>query len=225
MRTEFPFPLPVFGLAVITLVGALAALSSPALGAGVEAPLASGRVHYRMASPLMNGTTVLCWIDHGRKFRQDAQMSIGSGGTTRQIQTWSLGDGSYVYSYQPMMGKQVLRLKARTGPGAAGPAGTMPFLVGGGKVVGKATLLGRPCEIRVMGAGNPGGGMKMWTWRGLPLRTEVDVPRGGKVTTEATQIETAPKLSPALFRVPAGYQVRDFKMPAGRPGSPALPPH
>jgi hypothetical protein len=224
LRTEVRCLLAAFGLMVITLVGALAAPSRPALAAGNEAPMASGRVHYRMTSPMMNGTTVLSWIDHGHKFRQDALISIGSAGKKSQIQSWSLGDGTYLYSYQLTMGKQVLRLKPRRGPGAAGPAGTTPFLAGAGKVVGKATFLGKPCEIRVIGAGNPGGGMKMWVWKGLPLRTEVTVRQGGKLTTEATQIETAPKLSPALFRVPAGYQVRDFKMPARRPGPPALPP-
>jgi hypothetical protein len=93
-----------------------------------------------------------------------------------------------------------------------------------GKLVGKATFLGKPCEIRVIGPSNPGGGIKMWVWKGLPLRTEAALSQSGKLTTEAFQIETTPKLSVALFRVPAGYQVKDFQPPPGRPGAPARPP-
>src|SRR5262249_31592965 len=118
-------------------------------------------------------------------------------------------------------GKQVLHIKMTKGASAGGPMGGSPFVGGSaGKLVGKGTVLGRPCEIRMMGTKNPGHEVKVWVWNGLPLRSEIPLPQGGKMTTEATQVETAPKLSAALFKLPAGYTVKEFQMPAGAPGAP-----
>ena len=103
--------------------------------------------------------------------------------------------------------------------------GGTPFVGSGtGTVVGKASVLGRPCEIRTFGPRSAGPTVKMWVWNGLPLRTEMTLPQGGKMTTEATQVEMAPKLSPSLFKLPAGYTVKEMQMPAGATGAPPAPP-
>jgi hypothetical protein len=71
-------------------------------------------------------------------------------------------------------------------------------------------------------------------WQSLPLRVESTMqvsgmPAGGgagapqtrtiKTTLVATKIDTSAKPSAAAFKVPAGYQVQDTKIPAamGRP--------
>jgi hypothetical protein len=212
----------VAGIAALSL---LTASGRTLLAAGVSAAPATGRVHYRMSSPMMNGTTVISWIDHGHKFRQDSHMSIGATASKSAMQTWSIGNGADVYTYQPALGKQVLHMKVSKGKGSAGPIGGTPFVGNStGKVIGKATVMGRPCEIRAIGARGSGPAVKMWVWNGLPLRTEMTLPQGGKMTTEATQVETAPKLAPALFKLPAGYTVKEFQMPAGALGAPPHPP-
>jgi len=213
--TSFVIAFAAFGLLGTPL--------STARAAGDTAP-ATGRVHYRMSSPIMNGTSVVSWIDHWHKFGQDSTMSIGAAASQGAMQTWSIGNGTDVYTYQPMMGKQVMHMKVPKGGGAGGPMGGTPFVGGGtGKVVGKGTVLGRSCEIRMIGTKNTGHEVKVWVWNGLPLRSEIPLPQGGKLTTEATQIETAPKLSPALFKLPAGYTVKELQMQAGGPGAPPRP--
>jgi outer membrane lipoprotein-sorting protein len=209
-----------------SVIAGLALLNAPSIASvAKETAPATGRVHYRMSSPIMNGTSVVSWIDHGRKFRQDSKMTIGATASKSPMQTWSIGDGTNVYAYQPALGKQVLRMKIPKSAGGGGPMGGTPFVASGsGTVVGKATVLGRSCEIRALGPKSAGPNVKMWVWNGVPLRTEMILPQGGKMTTEATNIETAPKLSPALFKLPAGYTIKEMPMPAGALGAPPRPP-
>src|SRR4051794_14887487 len=110
-------------LAAIGALGLLTAPGRPVMAAAGSAAPATGRVHYRMSSPMMNGTTVVSWIDHGRKFRQDSQMSIGATASKSAMQTWSIGDGTNIYTYQPALGKQVLHMKVPKGAGAGGLMG------------------------------------------------------------------------------------------------------
>jgi hypothetical protein len=196
---------------------------------GGPAPLPSGRIHYQMTSPIMSGTMILSWIDNGKKFRQDTKASAGTGAERRpggqktQFETWSIGDGTHVYTYAPGMGRQVMRAKVPRSMGAGSPTAGTPFggMHGAGPVVGKATVLGKRCDVRKIGQG--GGQGKVWLWKGLVMRMEASAPQGGSMNMIATRLEEAPRLSPSLFRVPAGYQVRDFQLPAGRRGG-ARPP-
>ncbi len=101
---------------------------------------------------------------------------------------------------------------------------------GGGKLVGRATVLGKPCEIREATVTNRSvkARTRMWMWQSLPLRVESTMqvsgmPAGGgagapqtrtiKTTLLATKVDTAAKPSAASFKVPAGYQIQDMKMP------------
>ena len=81
-------------LAVMVMPGRSAYVGSE------KTPAPSGRVQYRMTSPSMHGTMTLSWTDNGRKYRQDIRGITGSGGQKTPIETWTIGDGSYVYSYQ-----------------------------------------------------------------------------------------------------------------------------
>jgi hypothetical protein len=91
--------------------------------------------------------------------------------------------------------------------------------IGAGKVVGKGTVLGRSCEIRSFGPGGQQGQSKVWLWNGMPLKVEASGPQGG-MTMVATRVDTSPKLTPAVFKVPSGYQVKDMQLPTGAPGAP-----
>jgi hypothetical protein len=183
--------------------------------------------------------------------RQDITMKLPAGaargasnGKATNITGWTIYDGTYVYTHMPMMGmggansgKRAMRLKLspeqsrRMMMGALNSLGGQP---GGGKQVGKGTVLGKPCVIRESTMNNPNmkARTRMWMWQGLPLRVESTVqvsgmrpgaaPRAGasqvrtiKTTAVATKIDTSAKPSSALFKVPAGYQVQDMKMPPG----------
>ncbi len=215
---------PHRAIAAAALIGGLGMAGRPAIAAGDKDTPATGRVHYTMTSPKMNGTMTMAWIDHGKRFRQETKMSVGQPGQQMTMDTWTLGDGRYLYSHQPMLGKQVMRMPMPKGAGAS-PMGPTPFpSTVGGKVVGKATLLGHPCEIRAMGQGGNRGQVKAWVWKGMPLRVETAGPQGGAMVLVATQVETAPHLSAESFKVPAGYEIRDMKMPAGVAGGPGKRP-
>jgi hypothetical protein len=211
----------------IIAAATLAVLVGPAYSASPadKAP-ATGRVHYKMSSPMMSGTMIMAWINHGKKYRQEMKMSMDRGGQKVAMNTWAVGDGSHIYMHQPMMGQQVMRMKVPKSMASAFslPGIPDPSAKGAGKVVGKGTVLGRSCQIRSFGAGGPQGNSKVWLWNGMPLRVEASGPQGGGMSMVATKVETTPKLSPSLFKVPAGYQVRDMQIPKGAPGAPPAPP-
>lgn len=214
--------------AVLLAAAATTATAAPA----TKLALASGRIHYQL-SGTTKGTMVLSWIQSGVKFRQEMKMTAtvpqaGSGTRPISVSTWTLSDGKNVYTLNPMVEKQVLRMKVlRTGPQANNVAAGLGGMFGQAfdpakaKRVGKGKVLGRTCEISDLDTA------RVWVWQGLPLRIETKPGAPGPVMKMlATKVETAPKLSPALFKVPAGYQVRDFDPNAAMHGgmSPGGPP-
>jgi hypothetical protein len=84
-------------------------------------------------------------------------------------------------------------------------------------------VLGHWCEIRSFGrAGSQG---TVWYWNSIPLMGEAAGPQGPGMRLVATQVETAPKLGPGMFKLPAGFQVHDVQLPTGKPGHAAGRPH
>jgi hypothetical protein len=148
-----------------------------------------------------------------------------------------------VYTLMPQMGasggKRVMRMKLSPEQSRRMMLGALNSLgaqTGGGKLVGKATVLGKPCEIRESTLNNRSmkARTRLWMWQSLPLRVESTMqvsgmPAGGGARraanahhqnhSVATKIDTSAKPSAAAFKVPAGYQVQDTKIPAamGRP--------
>jgi hypothetical protein len=202
-------------------IAAMAVAWSPAVSGGAafagDKPPATGRIHYQMTSPMVNATVVMAWVDHGKKTRQDMKMSVGGGGQQAAIDSWTVTDGSYIYTYQPAMGRQVMRMRMSKAAQNAAAMGVAPRAgaYGKGTVIGKGTVLGHPCEIRSFGTGHARGQGKVWLWNGMLLKMQSSAPGGDGMTMVATRVETAPTLSPSSFQVPAGYQVKDFQMPAG----------
>lgn len=211
--------------------------AAPAKAAAKKFPVPAGRIVYNMSGFMgMNGTMTMIWVGNGQKFRQDMAMrmpAMPNGG----MNTWMISDGKFMYTSNPMMGKKVMRMKIPT-QAAAASAMTMPGMnvtgaATGGKLVGRANVLGKPCEVRLMTVSTPQMDMrmKMWMWRGLALKMEnamkmKSAPKtsGGatpripniNMTMTATKLDLNPKLSPALFKVPAGYTIQDAPAAGGR---------
>lgn len=213
---------------VFTLGAVLLAAVLPAMAADSKFPHATGRVTYKITSQVLNGTNTLSWIDHGKKIRQETKgTATGGAKGGMALDTWAISDGTHIYAYQPMMSagaKQVMKMKIPPGQGGLGAASPLMAAAGEkGKVVGKGTIAGKPCEIRDI------KGNKLWVWQGLPLKMEVAGGQGPRLTMEATRVETPVKLSANLFKVPAGYTIKEFDphsiQPRGAPNgaSPGAP--
>jgi len=195
---------------------------TPASAAPPAMPSPSGRVSYRMKVMSLTGTLDVVWSEGGKKSRSDMRMSGtlpgAPSGTTASttMDAWGISDGAYIYSHQPMWGKTVYRMKMpKDSRGAAGTPGSVPAKeLKSAKLVGKATILGKPCEIREV------QGSKVWMWKGLVLKTESTGGMAPNLT--ATKLEMPYRAASSLFKVPAGYKVTD-QMPGmgGGPGGPA----
>jgi len=78
----------------------------------------------------------------------------------------------------------------------------------GGKYLGTETFLGKICEVvELMGS-------KQWHYKGLILKSESNM-GGAKMTEEAISIEENVAIPAERFKVPAGIEITEVKMPVG----------
>ena len=204
-------------------------------------PTANGIIKYRMTMgnhmtvsgqmptndrmPMSSSSTVT-WANYGARFRQDTQIRMNSGGRQMNMNSWSLYDGKAMYSTLPngMIGQPTNRkiaMRMTLPPNYLNrmAMGNSPSGAGAGRVVGRGTILGKLCEIRVVNFNDSHvtGQAKIWMWQKLPLRSEtfMNIKMSGatqnmKIAMIATQLNTNVKPSPSLFRVPAGYKVQEM---------------
>lgn len=189
--------------------------------------LPTGRVMYKMTSTGGapnggNGNITMTWANHGTQFRQDIQMSVGRAGSrVPPINTWMIFDGHTAYVAMPPMMAGMGKIALKVSPNSAqlkqlSGGGNIVGIGASGKVVGKGTVLGKPCEIRQATSSTPRGTsqIKSWVWQGLPLRTEIQSKSSAgaatSITMVATQVNTSIKPAASLFKVPAGYTVQDM---------------
>jgi hypothetical protein len=166
------------------------------------------------------------------------RMSRRAGARPAKISTWTIFDGKALYIATPGPNgptNRVMRMKLPPNYLQQMMSGALPGMPGAaasgqsGKVVGRATLLGKPCVIRLVNTPTPRGNarVKVWMWQNLPLRTEVAMKpsapaEGGfaippiNLTMLATKLDLASKPSAALFKLPTGIQIRDIEPPRAR---------
>ena len=232
---RFPIPARHVSLTVLVMIGGAALIPAPyradarpanAAGAGsASMPGPTGKVIYRYTCGPMSGTSSLTWENNGKHFRQDVNlMGSVTPGSQSSIQTWILGDGKNTYTWLPFYPKKVYRSPlpkpGKNGSSASaqnGPGGLPGFGVSGtGKLLGKATILGKPCEVRKLGQAT------FWNWKGLSLKMVVNIASGPQMTVSATEIETPFQAPPGTFRIPHGYQVIDGRPPMPKMGAGGL---
>lgn len=194
-------------------------------------PTANGTIKYRMTmggKMPMNSNISMTWTNYGARFRQDSQIRMNAGGKQTTMNSWSFYDGKALYSLFPRVpgapggavgNKTVMRMKMPENYLSQMLMGNAQVVAGRGRLAGRGTILGKPCEIRVTSFNYPTykGQAKIWTWQKLPLRSEIsmNIKMGGgmqnmKMSMVATQLNTAVKPSPSLFRLPAGYKVQEM---------------
>ena len=202
----------------LLIAGAGAMLSQPGEAAPAPAkkfPHATGRVVYKLSNQMMNGTSTLTWSNYGGKVRQDLAAKMNAQGRSMDLKTWVISDGKVFYSHNPIMGNVVSRMKLSPEQLAKQANAGMPMMAapkGLGKPIGKATVAGKPCTIHTVPQAK---GARMWVWQNMPLKMEMALGQAGSMKMEATRVETGIPLSPAIFEVPKGMQVRDVEMPKG----------
>lgn len=207
----------------LLLAGAILAPQSAETAAPAPFSHASGKITYKITGAL-NGSMTMSWMNNGRKLRQDIsgtmKMAASQGGTKPMpLKTWVIYDGKDLYTANPMVANTALKMSASSGgammaggPGALG----QPIK---GKLVGKGTVAGKPCQIRQQPQG------KVWVWSSLPLKFEAT--QEPKSTMVATSISTTHKPPASKFAVPKGFTIQEFNMPqagpAGARGRPLRP--
>jgi hypothetical protein len=210
--------------AVVAGLALSAATSLAAAGAPAPAPKfgsPTGRVVYKVSGPMMNGTSTLTWADSGARFRSDTSGTISMGQQPMQMNTWTINDGKNLYVFQPMMGKQVMRMKMTKAQIQRLTGSTLGLgAAKAGKKIGKETVLGKSCDVYDLKQA------KVWMYNGLPLRSETMAGPAAGTKSIATKLELGARVAPTAFKIPAGYTVKDFDPSAMRRGGgppPAMP--
>lgn len=208
---------------------ALAALTLPAAAATPyrKMPTESGRLTCRVSAGDVRGIATLSWRDWGASLRQDLTGTANSRGKFRKVTQWAVATDGHLFVHDQRGKKSVLRGPLRAPLNGVPPPGLM--LLGpprdAGTVIGKATILGRTCEIRQLGPG------KAWYWNGLPLRMEIRQANGSLSRSVAMKLDLDRSPATSEFRVPSGYRIENYQPKPGPngpggpggPGGPALP--
>ena len=168
----------------------------------------SGKVVYKM-SGIQTGTETLYFDDYGRKEVHFNKSVIDMMGVKQKSNTQTIMEGKYIYT---------IDLEKNTGQKMENPlyemfsdeddlqkVGEDIMKKMGGKKVGTETLNGKECEIwEVQKMGG-----KIWVWNSLAIRTVVNM-MGMNITQEAESIETDTDVSPDLFKIPKGIEIKDI---------------
>ncbi|MCK5455570.1 MAG: hypothetical protein KAI45_00495 [Melioribacteraceae bacterium] len=168
----------------------------------------SGKVVYKM-SGIQTGTETLYFDDYGRKEVHFNKSVIDMMGVKQKSNTQTIMEGKYIYT---------IDLEKNTGQKMENPlyemfsdeddlqkVGEDIMKKMGGKKVGTETLNGKECEISEV---QKMGG-KIWVWNSLAIRTVVNM-MGMNITQEAESIETDIDVSPDLFKIPKGIEIKDI---------------
>lgn len=230
-------------LTVATVLAAkpLPVVAAPKATTAPRFPTANGNIKYRMTMgnhmtvsgqmptndrrPMSSSSTVT-WANYGARFRQDTQIRMNVGGRQMNMNSWSLYDGKAMYTTlpngmlsQPTNRKIAIRMMLPPNYLNRMAMGNSPLGAGAGRLIGRGTILGKPCEIRVTSFNNLNykGRAKIWMWQKLPLRSEIFIDfkiigatANMKTSMIATQLNTDVKPSPSLFRLPTGYKVQEM---------------
>ncbi len=168
----------------------------------------SGKVVYKM-SGIQTGTETLYFDDYGRKEVHFNKSVIDMMGVKQKSNTQTIMEGKYIYT---------IDLEKNTGQKMENPlfdmfsdeddlqkVGEDIMKKMGGKKVGTETLNGKECEIwEVQKMGG-----KIWVWNSIAIRTVVNM-MGMNITQEAESIETDINVSPDLFKIPKGIEIKDI---------------
>ena len=168
----------------------------------------SGKVVYKM-SGIQTGTETLYFDDYGRKEVHFNKSVIDMMGVKQKSNTQTIMEGKFIYT---------IDLEKNTGQKMENPlyemfsdeddlqkVGEDIMKKMGGKKVGTETLNGKECEIwEVQKMGG-----KIWVWNSLAIRTVVNM-MGMNITQEAESIETDIDVSPDLFKIPKGIEIKDI---------------
>ena len=168
----------------------------------------SGKVVYKM-SGIQTGTETLYFDDYGRKEVHFNKSVIDMMGVKQKSNTQTIMEGKYIYT---------IDLEKNTGQKMENPlyemfsdeddlqkVGEDIMKKMGGKKVGTETLNGKECEIwEVQKMGG-----KIWVWNSLAIRTVVNM-MGMNITQEAESIDTDINVSPDLFKIPKGIEIKDI---------------
>jgi len=160
-------------------------------------------------SGIQTGTETLYFDDYGRKEVHFNKSVIDMMGVKQKSNTQTIMEGKYIYT---------IDLEKNTGQKMENPlyemfsdeddlqkVGEDIMKKMGGKKVGTETLNGKECEIwEVQKMGG-----KIWVWNSLAIRTVVNM-MGMNITQEAESIETDINVSPDLFRIPKGIEIKDI---------------
>ena len=171
---------------------------------GSAFPSEEGKIVYDLTGNLV-GTEVWYWAAWGKKQRKESTTVMEMMGIRQENSSVTVILEDKVYSLDTKK-KTATLINTEMGNAFAQSGYTTDDAMEqfGGAKKGEKTLLGKTCQVWLMEQLMT----ETWIWKGLPLKTSVDM---GVVKNDvtATSVELNPGLSSDLFDI-SGYEITDM---------------
>lgn len=168
----------------------------------------SGKVVYKM-SGAQTGTETLYFDDFGRKEVHFTETVMDMMGVKQNMNTQTILEGKYIYNIDKNTNTATKMenpmLDMFSDEDDVEKIGEDIMKKMGGKKVSNETIKGKDCEVWEV----PKMGGKIWVWQSIGIRTEVNM-MGVSIIQEMESLETDISVSPDLFKLPEGIEIKDM---------------
>ncbi len=204
----------VIFLGIVLFVGVS---TTPTRGAEIKDikffEIEAGRITYTV-SGFQTGIEIFTWKDYGLRSMRKVESQTEFMGVKQENRQITVMDGIWIYTLDPAsntatkMENPIIKGMVEKGDGDIRKAGEEMMRAMGGKVVGKETVLGKPC---VLWLNEQMMNMKTCVWKGIALKTQGGM-AGMEVNQTATDLKIG-KVSDEEVSLPAGVKIVDQENP------------
>lgn len=175
--------------------------------AGAKYNLKSGVIYYKSEMMMMKQDLTVYFDDYGNKTLTEININMFG----QQMQTTSLTDGGYVYTWDAKK-KEGSKIKIDQHT-----PDNVNFTELTDEVrkqysitdAGTADVLGRSCKVYNMAMNESGVKGKYYIWNGITLKTEASA-QGMKIKMEAVKLEENPTFPADKFTLPANISFKEI---------------
>lgn len=167
----------------------------------------SGIIHYNYKMSPMDGKQIVTFDDNGEKLLTNIQMNMMG----QKTQTNSLQKDGYIYTWQDgATTGQKMKLDLNQDINYQNLSDSVKKMFEIEKM-GTETVMNKPTDIYSMNMKQYNGKGKAYIWKGIPLKTEVNV-QGMNMVITAESLEENPSIPANAFDVPADVTFTETSM-------------
>ena len=159
---------------------------------------------------IQNGKETTIWDNYGNDIHTISNLKIEMMGFSQEQNTVIIQTGGFTYNLDPKT-KTGTKIKADLFAGQTGKEkrefGMEYIKQLNGKLIGNETVAGKECEVWLINQQNME--MKIWLWKGMTLKSVVNMGQGMEQVTETISVDLSFSIPGDQFSL-EGYTIRDM---------------